>query len=605
MEQTFFAEAGGYRSAAGGNGISVRQGLRSRFFQVFGALALATTAASAQSLTVNFDTQYLGTFASPQGSGYGVWSNGQTVSADNIWVSFQNSASGNFSATIQGQTLAYSTTTNNWTYGNQTYTSVMSPSFTVSQLNQGGGFTVNEVNGQNLFIEYGTNTIGGSTPPGVGAPARYNDVEWTYNSGSANNNADLTYINNVGAALQLKYVSTSTNATVAFKSYTSNAVPYIAGQSPASTITAASSSTGTPSINSSGNYVAGIQGASSYPPASGFFLSYPNVIANAMSGNVSSPLLTNIPGGSTPTTADYVLGAGFDGTVSSISSNASLYQLSMAFTPSFVLQGDGTYEITFSGTVKGVVPGWTGNATQSVNYGSTIDPLKITVSGGNSSFYGYLSNGNVNQSLVTLGGNATAWAQFSTDFYNGGASGGGGSGSQAAPNSAIAGGGSSTSSLDYGQIVQRALGDLQELMMIGAFGNTNMGFGNNTTTMIGDIASYDIWQDKAYAYATGNATEGFNPIGKYFWINSEYSLNGNSSDGAIYSNPYDDRFGQGVYLPIDPSGGTLTIQLREVDPVPEPSAMVLLVIAAGAFYVFNKRKGSKAAGGVDESLSRS
>lgn len=543
------------------------------------ALALQGTL-FAQNLTVNFDTQFLGTFPTPGMGEFGVWSNNQTVSSDDIWVSFQASASGNFSATILGETLAYNTVSQNWTYGSSTFSSVMSPSFTVSQLNQGGGFTVGNVQGHNIFIEYGTNTIGGSTPPGVGAPIRYTTVEWTYVQSGSNNNADLTYINNVGASLNLQYSGPSTSTALGLTQYTSQVLPYVASQSPTAVITAASSPTGTPALGGNGSYVAGVQGASSFVPGTVFFADYPTVIANAISGNLSSPLLTNIAGGENPTPADRVGGQGFTGTVSTISANASNYQVSMAFTPSFT-EVSGLYQITFSGTITAVVPGWTGNLSQSVTYGSIDNPLSIVVDGSSSSFYGYLQNGNVNNALVTLGGNVTAWQQFSTDFYNGGSSGGGGAGSQGAPNSAIAAGGNSTNSVDYGQIVQRALGDLQELMMIGAFGNENMGFGTFTSTPIGDVPSYDIWQDKAYAYATGNATIGFNPIGKYLWLNSISDDGTTTSVGAVYSNPYDDRFsnGGGVYLPMEGDGGTLTIQLLEV--VPEPSSVALVLLGAG------------------------
>ncbi|GAB4166764.1 MAG: hypothetical protein Fur0032_04390 [Terrimicrobiaceae bacterium] len=551
---------------------------------IFGTLSGGLQAAN---LTVNFDTQFLGTFPTPGMGEFGVWSNGQTISDDNIWVSFQSSAAGNFSATIMGQTLAY-TVGGNWTYGNSTYTNVMSPSFSVSQLNTGGGFTVSNVQGHNMYIEYGTNTINATTPPGVGAPIRYTTVEWTYVSGSSNNNADLTYINNIGASLNLKYAGSTSNASLGLTQTTSQTLPNIASQSPASVIVSSSTPTGTPSLGSNGSYVAGIQGASSFTPGDGFFAHYPTVIANAISGNLSSPLLTNIPGGNTPTPSDRVLGQGFDGTIPSISANATNYQLSMAFTPSFT-EMSGVYQITLNGTITAVPPGWTGNLSESVTYGSISDPLSIVVEGTSDSFYGFLQNGNVNQSVVTLGGNSTAWQLFSTEFYNGGSSGGGGSGSQGAPDMSIAMGGNSTNSTYYGQIVQRALGDLQELMMIGAFGNSNMGLDSFSTVEIGNIPSYDIWQNKAYAYATGNATIGFNPTGKDLWLNSEFWDGINPATvGAVYSNPYDDRFGQGVYLPMESDGGTLTIQLYEI--VPEPSSVALLAIAGGCFVLLARQR---------------
>ncbi|MFZ4597038.1 MAG: PEP-CTERM sorting domain-containing protein [Terrimicrobiaceae bacterium] len=561
------------------------------------AVLLGHVGAFSQNLTVKFDTQYLGTFPSPGNSTYGVWSNGPTVSDTNIYVSFQGSAAGNFTASIAGQTLAYSTTTTHWTYGNTTYTHVMSPSFTVSQLNQGGsGFSISEINGQNMYIEYGTNTINATFPPGPTASIRYTDVEFTYVPGSTYNNADLTAINNIGSALKLQYAGTTTNntASVGFTGYTSDMLPYLASQQAPANVVSATTATSPPppSAGGNGSFVAGVLGASYIAQGTGFYEEYPTVIANAVSGNLSTPLLTNRPGGENPTSHDYVQSQGFTGTISSISANATNYLVSTSFKPSFSSSANNTYQITFTGTVTAVTPGFSGNSTDILTYGSESSPLTITVAGGTESFYGYLSTGNVGLPgvIVTLGGNSTAWDAFSTDFYNGGSSGGGGNGSQGGPDSTIASGGNGSQSAPYGQIVQRVLGDFQELAMVGAFGNTSNGTGNFTTTQIGDIPSWNIFQDKSYAYNT-TATDGFNPIGKYLWLNSENVTNGVPSVGAIYSNPYDDRFGNnGVSIPMDQYGGVLTVQLREITPVPEPSTIALLSLAAGALFFLARRR---------------
>lgn len=560
------------------------------------SVLLLQTGAMAQNLMVNFDTQFLGTFAPPVGNGtYGVWSNGSTVSDTNINVSFQWSASGNFSATIAGQTLTASTATaNSWVYGNTTYSSVMSPSFTVQQLNQGGGFSIAQITGQNMFIEYGTNTIGGSTPPGPTAPVRWTDVEFTYVQGSANNNADLTAINNIGAALKLQYVGATNNASVGFTGFTSDVLPYLASQQASSVVLSASTANGSVSAGG-GQFVAAVPGSSALPTGTGFYTTYPAAIAAAITGNLSTPLLTNRPGGANPDAQDLVGAAGFTGTISTISANATNYQVSTAFTPSFSLSSNNTYQITFTGNITAVTAGFTANSTDFKTYGSTSSPLTITVAGGTDSFYNYLSNGNVNLpgTEVTLGGNATAWADFSSDFYNGGTSQSAVIGTQAAPTSLIAAGNGSFSNNTtvYGQIVQRVLGDFQELAMIGAFGNTKLGNGTFSSTPIGAIPSYDIFQDKSYAYDLLEGTVGgFNTIGQYLWINSENITNGVSSNGAIYSNPYDDRFQSGVYIPFDSSGGTLTVQLREVNPVPEPSTLALLVVATGICVFLARRR---------------
>jgi len=559
----------------------------------------------AQALTVNFDTQYLGTFPTPGAGSYGVWSNNSTISGDNIFVSFENSAAGNFSAMIGGQTLAYSLSTGNWTYGGNTTSSVMSPSFSVNQLNTGGGFTISEMHGHNIYIEYGTNTIGGSTPPPSAPPSgystvRYTDLEGTFVQGGLNNNFDITYINNIGAATHLKYANdtgTMTNS-IGCTNFTSQILPLAAQTLPSDFVASSPSSSGPQPIQGTtptSTYVSGAYGGSSIASVGitdtadlGFFGTYPSVIANAVTGNMSSPLITNVAGGSSPTIAQLK----GNGAIGSNFTDGTKYLFSNSFTPTFTSVGDGSsYQITLSGVITGV----NSNNDTITTYGNATSQLTITVAGDIQSFYGYLSNGNVNSGNVTLGGNGAAWIQFSLDFYNGGNNGlGGGPGSQAAPNSTIAGGGMTHSSLDYGQMVQWALGDLEELMMIGCFGNTNNGTGTFSSTPIGEIPSYDIFQDKYYAYASTSNGTGYNPFGKYLWENSENNTNGTISTGAVYCNPYDDRFQSGVAMNMDSNGGTLTIQLMEIGSVPEPSAVALLTVAAATIGIFARRRHSAA-----------
>jgi hypothetical protein len=83
-----------------------------------------------------------------------VWSNGTTVSDTNINVSFEWSAAGDFSAMIGGQLLTSTPSIpNSWTYAGTMMNCTMSPSFTVNQLNQGGGgFSSSETHGQNRMV---------------------------------------------------------------------------------------------------------------------------------------------------------------------------------------------------------------------------------------------------------------------------------------------------------------------------------------------------------------------------------------------------------------------------------------------------------------------
>ena len=592
---------------------------------IVAAVTMVQTGAMAQQdLTVKFDTQYLGTFPIPATpTPWGVWSKGPLVSADNIHVSFEWSAARyvpipddpstklrSFWATINGQTLRQNSTDPayhpRWSLTSATgttyYDNLMSPSFTVTELNgtSGNGFSIKYIHGQNMYIEYGTNSIDGSTapgaPPGIDAPIRFSDVEFTFGNGERGANADLTNINSIEPALNLEFVSLDTHTTFSVGSqlWTSKMFPYVAAKSDPATMISAQTDHDPLSYNG-GYYVAKIKGASGITPGTDFFMDYPAAIQTAISGSLSTPLLNNIPGGDVPTAQELTKGDGFIGTIAS--AGPVLYQVSYAFKPSFTRSADNTtYKITFCGTITAVTPNYATNPSPEniKTYGSTTHPLTITVDDGNS-FWGYLSSGNVNCSTtfcpkVTLGGGTVGsdWASFSTDFYNNGNN----SpidvcpGSQGGPNSTIiVSGTSSNNTLDYGQTVQKVLGDFQEFAMVGCFGNTKMGRGASTvspdfsSTMIGAIPSWDVFQDKSYAYdflLTQVPPPAHSDIGEYIWTNSQNSTTTPTStvttSGAIYINPYDDRFPIGVAINLGTdqyatgNGGTLTVQLREVAP---------------------------------------
>ena len=598
---------------------------------IVAAVTMVQTGAMAQQdLTVKFDTQFLDIFPTPTPPEWGVWSNGPSVSADNIHVSFEWSAARytpnpddpttalkSFWATINGQTLRQISTDSNhhpkWSLTSATGTittfdTTMSPSFTVTELNgtSGNGFSIKYIHGQNMYIEYGTNTIDGRTlpgsPPGVQAPIRYSDVEFTFGNGETGSNADLTNINFIEPALYLEFVSSDTHTkfSVGSKLWTSKMFPYVAAKSDPNLMISAQSNAATPSLGG-GHYVANVPGASGITPGTGFFSDYPAAIKTAILGSLSTPLLTNIPGGDFPTAQQLIQGAGFNGTISP--ALLKLYQVSYAFKPSFTTADNGqTYTITFSGTITAVTGDYAINPSPEniKTYGSTTHPLTITVAadavGGaaGTSFWGYLSNGNVNCSTtfcpkVTLGGGTIGsdWACYSTDFYNGGDNhpSNPSTGSQGGPNADIANGQTSQVTTDYGQTAQKVLGDFQELAMIGCFGNTKMGRGASTvspdfsSTMIGAIPSWDVFKDKSYAYdflSTQIPPPAHSDIGEYIWYNSQISTTTPTStvttSGAIYINPYDDRFPAGVAISLGTdqyatgNGGTLTVQLREVKP---------------------------------------
>lgn len=584
------------------------------------AMGLWLTPARAQTpLTVKFGTTSLGTFPTVSGSGsYGVWSNGLTVSDTNIFASFEwtnnqlPTSSGtnpggspiqhtNFSMVINSSTLTWTSTASwsgqvpafaqglgNWyVNGVAAGNNVMSPSYTIADMNEGGGAQATLVLGNNLYIEYGQNTIGNNPPPNTATPTtRFATVEFTYNPGQITNNLDFTAINNIGAAVRATYVGNSGTTSLGFTNYTSELLPTLGAAVAPTNLASAASPTATVQ-NNGGNYVASVL-STAQPPSGGqantntaFLAGYPAYIASVLSGTVATvkqPLMTNQAGGLNPTPSDLVGAPGFQGPVRTGSiAPGNTWQVASFFTPTFTPAiSDTTYSITFTGFITAVQPGYTGTAPndQFKAYGTGSTSLTITIASG-SSFYGYLANGNVNNATVTLSG--SDWATFSTDFYQGGYD----NGSQAAPNASIASGATSNDSIDYGQIVQRAIGDLQEMMMIGVYGNTSEVVFSGSSVILGSLPSQNVWSDKAYAYVN-TGSNGFNPIGEYIWQNSSYTdSSGNSTKGAVYSNPYDDRFQGGVSIGLDSLGGTLTIDLREIAPVPEPTALAL-VAAAGA-----------------------
>ena len=605
-----------------------RRSLAAAFWCLIGAFATPVNA-QPQPLTLVFGTNHLGTYQSVSEPTYGVWSNGLIVSDTNIYVSFQWSNAGpggtlpssgtttNFSAVIGNSgTLewkgASSTSGTQWAGGNwyftdvtgttTTYQSGMSQGFTVAEMNAGAGTKIQTLYGNNMFIEYGQNTISENPPPTSSTQARYTDVEWTFVTGSSFNNLDLTTINNAGAALNVRYIGTSSTSSVGFTAYTEEVLPTLGGLNP-SQVFAAGTPAGALSTGSS-PYIASVPQGGSIPAGTSFYATYPAYIASVLTGTLGSPLLTNQPGGSSPTAAAFQQAQGF----TSATTGTVAQQVAMFFRPTFTAVNS-VYDITLTGSIASTTP----DGTTTTWYGTgTSGALTINVSNAVNGvpavgFYGYLANGNVNNSVVTLGGGINTgsgtsgggWQQFSTDFWQGGGI-YGGTGNQGGPSPELFTSLSTSGTTDsayYGQIVQRALGDLQELLMIGAFGNETqvnlpaVPLANASVDQpgfqayvgpLGGAPSQNVWSAKANAYLNTSSGTGYNTSGEWVWTNSESVINGIASTGAIYSNPYDDRFTQyaaATVINMDSSGGTLTIDLREIAVIPEPSALALLSVA--------------------------
>ena len=453
-----------------------------------------------------------------------------------------------------------------------------------------------------------TNT--NAPPPSTVNPlTRFTDVEMTYvpgGLGGGNNNADLTAINNIGSALGLIYTATTNvESKVRYTGYTQDLLPHLQTLTSTSNLVVATTQAGTPSAvayGGTGTLIAGIlsaaqTGTGATTISNGNFLtSYPAYIGTVLTGTLGSPLLTNQPGGPSPSATALQHAQGFTGPGTNGSGTAS-QQVAMFFRPTFT-PANQSYDITLTGSIAATLG--SGSGAQTTWYGTgTAGALTINVSNifsgtANQGFYGYLANGNVNNSVVTLGGvnntgsgtSGGGWQQFSTDFWQGGGN-DGDIGNQGGPSPELFTSLSTSGTTDstyYGQIVQRALGDLQELLMVGAFGNPSVvtltGTDYSFTGPLGNAPSQNVWSEKSNAYLN-TGTAGFNPLGKYLWENSQNVSTSGTSAGAVYSNPYDDRFSNSgaVTLPLGNYGGTLTIDLREIPAVPEPSAVALLSVA--------------------------
>ena len=541
-------------------------------------LVLAVTSFTAGSslaqapLTIMFDTSAL---ASATGTSALAFNSGTApLTADNVYVCFEQA--GPMSVVIGGTSLTYSSGT--WVYGSGTYTGGMSPGFSVSAINAGGGIQATSINGNNIYIAYGTNAFGNQSTPNFSTATRLAFMEPNYSSTSGGS-FDLTNIDQFGAALSLSWSNTTSSASVRATKYTSELLPLVVATQSGTgafgtgspNILSAVSQSGTPANNAAGQFVARVLGADqtlgaggAYP---GWITNYTDYVTGVLSGTLASPQMCNLKG---PT----LYGPGAMGSMSGTApatlgiSGSTNYLASYFFKPTFTLVGGTSYGITFSGSVNIVAAA---SNTPIVTYGGTANGLQIQVPA--TQFFDYLIAGDAsgNVSSVTLAG--SDWSTFSTDFYAGSSQTPGGA--QSAPSLAIASGSTSTDSSPYGQVAQRVLGDLQELMMVGIFGNTGT---NASGQILGAISSGTCFNENmAYAYAN-TGTAGFNPMGKVIWFNSEMAtVSGTVPYGGVYANPYDDRFG--ANLLTTGTGGILTIGLMEVAPVPEPSAVALMAVA--------------------------
>ncbi len=522
-----------------------------------------------------------------------------SLSGSNIFVSFQ---AGTFSGTIGG-TASLSLSSGTWTYtttsSTTTYTSIMSQSFSAQEL-QDNGFQLGSIGAGRIIFSYGTNAYGygasgtaSVSPPGTplsSGSTRYSVAEINYNAG---NGVDLTNIDQFGGALQIT-ARNSSNVIVASTGNTKSSQQFMTDM-----VNIAGGTT-SPLVVMSGSQVASVTGPSVWngapsvtAAAYGDLQQYIGTVASGSGSTaLKSPTLTNIidngfPGG---------LGAiAFltSSTAGNSLTTGSNYQLGYSFTPTVTPSGT-LASVSFTGSVS--VLSQATPASGPVAH--TYNGLTFTIASG-SSMDSYLASGGPT-SFTNIALSGSGWTQFSQDFANVISGTPGANATYAAPLPAIVGGSNSSNNAEYGQVIQKVMGDFQEAVTAGLYGNTMSGsysyFQNNLTTpvsgtgTIGELTSAIWWQNPQFAYSNTD------PLAKNLFANEVFPntfVTGtggfSASGGGVYGAPYDDRFGSLIdpalsqwknTFPLPTDGGSLTINFFEGVPVPEPSAVALFAVPA-------------------------
>ena len=553
-----------------------------------------------QPVTLNFDTSALTYSSDPQ---YVSLYNGgaSSLTGSNVYVSIQGGAG--FSATIGTGSLSFASGTWSYTTTSSTsqYASTMSQAFSVADL-QATPLQLVSATASRFIFSYGTNTYGyagSSSVPPPGTPlspgnARYSLIEVNYGGG---NGVDLTNIDQFGGSLQM----TARNSSNAVTNATGNSR---SSQEMMTRLVAVAGGTGSTLVVNSASQVASVTGLafSGTSNAFGNLQQYLGTVWNGSGAStLKSPLLTNIlddayPGG---LGATGWTSAATTGTTTPIVLSSTTYNVGYYFTPTITATtvNAATYQgVTFSGSVTIVSATTTGPVLKTYT-GLTINVLTGT---DGSQMNAYLNSGGpTSDTNIQLTG--TGWADFNQDFYLPG------NNSSAAPDMTLVNTGS-TSALNtpYGQVVQQVIGDFQEAVVSGMYGNTMSGtyayYQNNvptavtgTAAAVGELSSSLWWQNPSLAYSNTD-TSAKNLYSNEVFPNS--FVTGTGGFSAAYGGvKYEPQFGNTFALPTD--GGSLTVKFFEGVPVPEPSGVALLTVmgATASGMAWRRRQRKSSAGG--------
>ena len=149
--------------------------------------------------------------------------------------------------------------------------------------------------------------------------------------------------------------------------------------------------------------------------------------------------------------------------------------------------------------------------------------------------------------------------------------------------------------------------DLTEGLLIGAVGSTASGINGLT---IGQMNSAQWWANPNLTYQNAQpGSPNYNAVAAYLWAHSSsFNANGlgETLEGGLYVNPFDDRFGTNL-LSLNASGlpdltataalnvslipdGNLALNGSDLATAPEPDSWALLGLGLGVLVFLKRRR---------------
>lgn len=451
-----------------------------------------------------------------------------TNAGNDLYIYFSNGAAAvpapDFNVTYNGGTAV---TFGNFVSNNTTFQNYLSDGIPLSTV-ANSTFTVTTASSVAVYIGYGNtfdtlSSAPGFLPGAVSANKTFQNFEITRVGGNGDQ-GNLTNINYFTAPLSItSYNGTTQLQSVGFTKSAAQIAAALQAVSPGSAV-------------SVGGQVVRYVGPSTYTPAETppfqSFLPYLNAV-----GNVTTPVANTIQNAN-----------GFN-TDGSNGQNGSNYLFGFSYQTSYTTNATGVTALVLSGNITTTVKD---NATGNTTAGPTFTNASVTINATNqANFDGLVYGQSAGQypSTVTWG---PGWSQFE-NFVN------------TASNNLTASGA-------YATTQNLAIGEITSAILMGFLGNTKIVNGMALNTM----TSEEWWKlNPLQAFSEVQQ----NPDFYNQWANEIYLASTNGS----YSIPYSDRLGTGplVNSVFYNNNYVTSWEVGVYDPVPEPSATVLLVGGLG------------------------